>query len=73
VLGEAAKSANESVVGAQVVSNLMQLPDLAAKATDAFNSSIASASLWAAIATVVAAVVVFWMIPKGLNITERHE
>ena len=74
VSGELAKVSNESVVGAQAVAAEVHLPELASRAVDAFNGSIATASLVGAVMIIAAAIIVFFMIPKSLDITEQqHE
>lgn len=74
VTGELAKVSNESVIGAQAVSAQAGLSDLATKAVDAFNGSIAIASLAGAVMIITAAIIIFFMIPKSLDITEQqHE
>ena len=63
-----ADAAQESLVGALSVARDLSLPDLAAQAVTAFNTGIVQASLAGGVIILLAAVVVFMMVPKDFDI-----
>ena len=63
-----ADAAQESLVGALSVARDLSLPDLAAQAVTAFNTGIIQASLAGGVIILLAAVVVFMMVPKDFDI-----
>ena len=73
IVGEAATVANESVVGALEIASQLHLTELATTATAAFNDSISIASAIGAGIIILAAVTVFMLLPKTLDITTQHE
>ncbi len=74
ISGALADQANKSIVDALAVSAQTGVFDLATKATSAFDDSILGIGLVGGIILVTIAIIVFALIPKGLDITsQRHD
>lgn len=73
IVGELAHVANESVVGAVEVAKITGLTQLATDAIAAFNDSFITAALIGGIIMMIVAVIVFFLIPKSLDITKQGD
>lgn len=73
IVGELAHIANESVIGAVEVAKITGFTQLATEAIAAFNDSFVATALIGGIIMMIVAVIVFFLIPKSLDITkQRH-
>lgn len=70
--GEAVDFAKESLVGALYLAEQMGLPQLAEQATNAFDLGIAQAALVGGVVMLVAAGLVFALVPRGFDVTAGH-
>lgn len=72
IVGELAHVANESVIGAVEVAKMTGFDQLATEAIAAFNDSFVAAALIGGIIMTIVAVIVFFLIPKSLDITKQE-
>ncbi|TWT25571.1 MFS transporter [Corynebacterium canis] len=70
--GEAVDFAKESLVGALYLAEQMGLPQLAEQATNAFDLGIAQAALVGGVVMLVAAGLVFALVPRGFDVAAGH-
>ena len=67
---EATEAARDSLGGAMAVADAAQLPDLAARAGEAFTSGLGMAGLIGGLILLVFAFVVFYLTPKGTMLAD---
>ncbi|WP_222432946.1 MFS transporter [Corynebacterium canis] len=68
----AAAYANESLVGALAVAEQYGLPELATRATTAFNNGLAQAACTGGIMLVIVSLVAYWLVAKKFDLSAEH-